>query len=87
VELSWTGGFGARIHYVYFGDNFDDVNNATGAIPNPDATYTPGTLKSAKTYYWRVDEVDAVDTHKGHVWSLLLRVQLEARIRLMAPWM
>ncbi len=69
VELSWTGGYGARIHYVYFGDNFDDVNNAAGAMPNPDATYTPGTLKSSKTYYWRVDEVDAVDTHKGHVWS------------------
>jgi hypothetical protein len=69
VELSWTDGYGARIHYVYFGDNFDDVNNAIGAMPNPDATYTPGTLKLSKTYYWRVDEVDAVDTHKGHVWS------------------
>ncbi len=69
VELSWTGGFGARIHYVYFGDNFDDVNNATGAMPNPDATYTPGTLKLANTYYWRVDESDAIDTYKGEVWS------------------
>ncbi len=69
VELSWTGGFGARIHYVYFGDNFDDVNNATGALPNADATYTPGTLELAKTYYWRIDEFDAVDTYKGDVWS------------------
>jgi len=23
----------------------------------------------AKTYYWRVDEFDVVETHKGHVWS------------------
>jgi hypothetical protein len=23
----------------------------------------------AKTYYWRVDEFDAIETHKGHVWS------------------
>jgi len=69
VELSWTGGFGARIHYVYFGDNFDDVNNATGALPNADTTYTPGTLDLAKTYYWRVDEFDAIETYKGHVWS------------------
>ena len=69
VELSWTGGFGVRIHYVYFGDNFDDVNIAAGALPNADATYTPGTLKLAKTYYWRIDEFDAVATYKGNVWS------------------
>jgi hypothetical protein len=35
-------------------------------------TYTPGTLKMAKTYYWRVDEFDAVDTFKGDVWSFTL---------------
>jgi hypothetical protein len=23
----------------------------------------------AKTYYWRVDEFDVIETHKGHVWS------------------
>jgi hypothetical protein len=69
VELSWMGGYGAKLHHVYFGDNFDDVNSATGAVPNPDATYTPGPLKLAKTYYWRVDEVDAVSTYKGKVWS------------------
>ncbi len=69
VELSWMGGYGVKLHHVYFGDNFDDVNNATGAVPNPDATYTPGPLKLAKTYYWRVDEVDAVNTYKGKVWS------------------
>jgi hypothetical protein len=69
VELSWMGGYGAKLHHVYFGDNFDDVNNATGAAPNSDATYTPGPLILAKTYYWRVDEVDAVNTYKGEVWS------------------
>ncbi|MCP4260077.1 MAG: hypothetical protein GY774_21555, partial [Planctomycetes bacterium] len=26
-------------------------------------------LKMAKTYYWRVDEFDVVETHKGNVWS------------------
>jgi len=69
VELSWTPGFGAKLHYVYFGDNFDDVNSATGELPQGTTTYTPGTLKFAKTYYWRVDEFDAVETYKGNVWS------------------
>jgi hypothetical protein len=71
AELSWTPGFGAKLHYLYFGDNFDEVNNATGGLPLGSATYTPGTLKMAKTYYWRVDEFDVVETHKGHVWSFI----------------
>ncbi len=69
VQLSWTGGFGSKLHTVYFGDNFDEVNNAAGGLPQGTATYTPGTLKLAKTYYWRVDEFDIVETHKGDVWS------------------
>ena len=69
VMLSWTGGFGAKLHTVYFGDNFEDLNNAAGGLPQGAATYTPGTLKLAKTYYWRVDEFDVIDTYKGDVWS------------------
>jgi hypothetical protein len=70
ADLSWTEGFGAKLHTVYFGDNFDDVNNAAGGLPQGVATYTPpGTLKLAKTYYWRVDEFDAIVTYKGDVWS------------------
>jgi len=69
VQLSWTGGFGAKLHTIYFGDNFDDVNNAAGGLPQGTTTYTPGPLKLAKTYYWRVDEFDVIDTHKGDVWS------------------
>ncbi|MFB0552754.1 MAG: LamG-like jellyroll fold domain-containing protein [Phycisphaerae bacterium] len=70
VMLSWIGGFGAKLHTVYFGDNFDEVNNAAGGLPQGTATYTPpGTLKLAKTYYWRVDEFDAIETYKGDIWS------------------
>jgi len=68
-ELSWTPGFGAVLHYAYFGDNFDDVNNAAGGLPHGFTSYDPGTLKLAKTYYWRIDEFDMIETHKGHVWS------------------
>ena len=69
VELSWTGGFNAKLHTIYFGDIFDDVNNAVVGIPQTDATYTPGTLELEKTYYWRVDDFDGATTHKGEVWS------------------
>ncbi|MHC4228997.1 MAG: hypothetical protein ACYSW0_16335, partial [Planctomycetota bacterium] len=70
AELSWTPGFGAKLHNVYFGDNFDDVNNAAGGPPSPTATFAPpGPLELAKTYYWRVDEFDPPFTHKGAVWS------------------
>ena len=69
VELSWAEGFGAKLHTVYFGDNFDDVNNAVGGLPQGTATYIPGPLELAKTYYWRVDEFDVIETYKGDVWS------------------
>ena len=69
VALTWTPGFGAKLHTVYFGESFDEVDNATGGSPQGTLTYSPGTLKMAKTYYWRVDEFDIIETHKGDVWS------------------
>ena len=69
VQLSWTGGFDSKLHTVYFGDDFDDVDNATGGQSQGTTTYTPGILKMANTYYWRVDEFDITETHKGDVWS------------------
>jgi hypothetical protein len=67
--LRWTGGFGSKTHTVYFGDSFDDVSNATGGQPQGSTIYDPGPLELAKTYYWRVDEFDIIETHKGNVWS------------------
>jgi hypothetical protein len=69
VELGWTAGFAAKLHYVYFGDNFDDVNSAVVGLPQTETTYTPGTLELDKDYYWRIDEFDGVATNKGDVWS------------------
>ncbi|MHC4243734.1 MAG: LamG domain-containing protein [Planctomycetota bacterium] len=69
AQFNWTGGFGAKLHTVYFGDNFDDVNSAAGGLPQGITTYNPGALKMATTYYWRVDEFDAFSTYKGNVWS------------------
>jgi regulation of enolase protein 1 (concanavalin A-like superfamily) len=81
VVLSWKSGPFAETHDVYFGTNFDDVNNATVANPlgvlasagQTGATFDPeGVLEYGKTYYWRVDEVNAPAapaTFKGAVWN------------------
>ena len=73
--LSWTPGPFAATHNVFFGDNFNDVNNAT--VPTAsgltEAKFDPeGLLEFGKTYYWRVDEVNAPSapaTFKGPVWK------------------
>ena len=67
--LSWSAGYGSKLHNVYFGDNFDDVNSAVGAGPNPTTTFNPGPLEYNKTYYWRVDEFNPPTTLRGKVWS------------------
>jgi hypothetical protein len=76
--LKWTGGFGSKLHYVYFGDNFDEVSNAAGALPQGTLEFAPGTLKMAKTYYWRVDEFDVAETHKGDIWSFTTEGAVES---------
>ena len=69
VQLSWAAGFRAKLHTVFFGDNFDDVNNATASMPQALTTYDPGLLANETVYYWRVDEFDGFATIKGNVWS------------------
>jgi hypothetical protein len=68
--LTWTSGFKAKLHTVYFGDDFDQVNSATtgGAVQGA-ASYKPSSLASEKVYYWRVDEFDGTATYKGDVWT------------------
>ena len=69
ATLSWTAGHGAKLHTVYFGDDFDTVSNATGGSQTGVTNFDPGTLEREKTYYWRVDEYDGFVTHTGDVWS------------------
>jgi len=71
ARLSWTAGFGAKLHTVYFGETFKEVDTAVVGLPQGTTTYDTGELKMAKTYYWRVDEFDAFDTYKGDVWSFI----------------
>ncbi|MFH1716823.1 MAG: LamG domain-containing protein [Planctomycetota bacterium] len=70
IEFSWTPGFGAKLHTVYIGTDYDGVNNAAGGLPQGTAKYTPAApLELETVYYWRVDEFDALATYKGDVWS------------------
>jgi|GEM_PF-1202219 len=68
-RLTWQVGFGSKLHFVYFGDNYDTVKNAVVAPPTGLTFFNPGVMQPAKVYYWRVDEFDGVETHKGEVWS------------------
>jgi hypothetical protein len=80
--LNWSPGLYAATHNVYFGTDFDDVNEAgadsdllvspgqTGAIYDP-----PDLLDWGRTYYWRIDEVNAPATpgiYKGKTWSFTI---------------
>ena len=69
ATFSWELGFGAKLHTVYIGNDFDEVNNATGGVAQGVPAYSPGPLDLEKVYYWRVDEFDGAGTHKGDVWS------------------
>jgi len=73
ARLRWTAGYGAILSTVYFGNDFNTVNNASGGQMQGTTTYNPGPLKLAKTYYWRVDAFDGTQTHKGEIWSFTTR--------------
>jgi hypothetical protein len=72
--LSWTPGISAISHDVYFGTNYDDVNDANTSsevyMGNFDiSSFDPCGLETDTTYYWRIDEIDRSNIYKGNVWS------------------
>jgi hypothetical protein len=78
--LQWTAGPWAAAHDVYLGTVFADVNSADRSNPKgvlvsqgqTGNAYAPAGLQYGKTYYWRVDEVNAppsTKVFKGRVWS------------------
>jgi hypothetical protein len=69
VKLSWTAGYGAILHTVYIGNDYNEVSNAVGGMIQNTTTYNARRLEAEKVYYWRVDEFDAVETHKGDIWT------------------
>jgi len=78
-DLTWTADATAAAHNVYFGASLDDVTNASVSNPlgvllaeKQDAnSFDLDPLEFGKTYYWRVDEVEAdgVTLHRGDIWK------------------
>ncbi|MHC4475434.1 MAG: LamG domain-containing protein [Planctomycetota bacterium] len=82
VELGWIAGTYAAQYDVYFGTDYNDVNDANTSVPKGvyigrqpanDTDYDPcGLLEFSRTYYWRVDRVnDACSPYlyRGFTWS------------------
>jgi len=64
--VSWTAGDYATSHDVYFG-----TTNPPAFVHNQAATsYDPtGDLAVDTTYYWQINERDAVNVYTGDIWS------------------
>jgi hypothetical protein len=80
ITLMWSTGEKAVTHDVYFGEEEAAVASATpadaglykGSQALESNTWSPGALEWNKTYYWRIDEVNAADSDSpwtGAVWS------------------
>jgi hypothetical protein len=72
VNLTWVPGLNAAEHDIYFGDNYDNVSGGIestyqGTVTEPSYNISPLTI--GQTYYWRIDEVNGLDTWVGDVWS------------------
>jgi hypothetical protein len=77
--LEWNPGDFAISHEVYFGTDPNAVRNADKSSPEykgtkalGDESYDPGKLAWFTSYYWRIDEVNAVSPDSpwvGNVWS------------------
>jgi hypothetical protein len=64
ADLSWTPGYNATSHDVYFG-----AANPPPFIGNQTATtFDPGTMDYETIYYWRIDEVNKWGTTTGDIW-------------------
>jgi hypothetical protein len=74
VILKWEPGIYAAARNVYFGTDFNDVNQATvddsrGVLVSPaqpGTTFDLGKLTLGETYYWRIDEVN--DANSASPW-------------------
>ena len=61
VNLSWTSGDFAVSHNVYFGQDFNEVDEGSGDTfkgNQLEMSFVVDGLTAGATYYWRVDEVN-----------------------------
>jgi formylglycine-generating enzyme required for sulfatase activity len=82
LGFSWMPGDTAASHDVYISDNFADVNDGTPVfnitktsfivgLGLPGDPYPGGFVPPGRTYYWRIDEVEAdgITVYRGDIWS------------------
>ena len=73
VTLGWRAGRQAAEHDVYVGADEQAVIDGTAPITTvTEASLSPSLLELGSTYYWRVDEVNGVETPaiwQGDVWD------------------
>ena len=85
LSMGWTPGDYAASHYIYIGENPDDVKAGTGdtfRINQTDTSYAvgfvgypyPGGVIKGTTYYWRIEDVaaDGTTIHTSPVWSFTI---------------
>jgi hypothetical protein len=80
--LTWMPGVGATGHHVYFADDPNAVaagaaETDQGKFEEADTAFTPGTLDSLTTYFWRVDETVPGGAKTGPVWSFTTCLPIE----------
>jgi hypothetical protein len=77
--LTWTAPASAKSHQFYFGSNSNAVAAATPSSPEfkgslAVTSFPLPKLDSMKSYFWRVDEVDAAGkVTRGDVWRFRVR--------------
>ncbi len=82
LNLTWCSGYFAAAlngHEIYFGTNFNDVNDANnswplgevykGPVSNPSYPIEANKIELGTTYYWRIDEVNDSNVWRGSVWG------------------
>lgn len=73
VTLQWSPGREADTHEVILSDDGSIVEDGSAVIGGTqENSYQPSPLTYSRTYFWRIDEVNQVETptrHEGTVWS------------------
>jgi subtilisin family serine protease len=75
AHLSWQADKWVSVHLVYFGTDYNNVNNADTSSTEFKgevwvSEFDPNVLSANTTYYWRIDEKNPTTTIKGDIWSI-----------------
>ncbi len=90
--VSWVPGKEAVSHDVYFGTDFNDVNDANTSdadvfMGNQTATsWDPNGLELDTNYYWRIDELSGIGTTTGDLWNFRTMPEFDPNLDLIGWW-